>query len=56
MKILTFSFDDGEIYDRRLAELLRKFGMQATFFLISGQLGIRVPFYRYGEDTVVERV
>ena len=36
--------------------LLRKFGMQATFFLISGQLGIRVPFYRYGEDTVVERV
>ena len=56
MKILTFSFDDGEIYDRRLAELLRKFGMQATFFLVSGQLGIRVPFHRYGEDTVVERV
>ena len=56
MKILTFSFDDGEIYDCRLAELLRKFGMQATFFLISGQLGIRVPFYRYSEDTVVERV
>ena len=30
--------------------------MQATFFLISGQLGMRVPFHRYGEDTVVERV
>ncbi|MEG0767891.1 MAG: polysaccharide deacetylase family protein [Clostridia bacterium] len=56
MKIVTFSFDDCEIHDRRLAMLLRQYGMKATFFLISGQLGLSVPFHRYGEDTTVERV
>lgn len=56
MKVITFSFDDCEIYDRRLADMLRDFGMKATFFLISGQLGLKVPFHRYGVDTVVERV
>lgn len=55
-KILTFGFDDCEIYDRRLADLFRKYGMKATFFLISGQLGFRCDFHRYGEDTFVERV
>ena len=55
-KFLTFSFDDCEIYDRRLAELFRRCGMKATFFLISDQLGFRCDFHRYGEDTVVERV
>lgn len=56
MKYLTFSFDDCEIHDRRLCELLRKYGMKATFFLISDQLGFQCDFHRYGEDTVVERV
>lgn len=56
MKILTFSFDDCEIYDRQLCELLRKYAMKATFYLISGQLGLKVPFHRYGKNTVVERV
>lgn len=55
-KFLTFSFDDCEIYDRRLTELFRRYGMKATFFLISDQLGFRRDFHRYGEDTVVERV
>ncbi len=55
-KILTFGFDDCEIYDRRLCELFRKYGMKATFFLISDQLGFQCDFHRYGEDTVVERV
>ncbi len=56
MKYLTFGFDDGEIYDRQLADLFRKYGMKATFFLMTDQFGIKVPFHRYGEDTVVERV
>ncbi len=56
MKILTFSFDDCEIHDRRLCELLRGYGIKATFYLISGQLSMKVPFHRYGEDTMVERV
>ena len=56
MKILTFGFDDCEIYDRRVCDLMRRCGLKATFYLISGQLGMKVPFHRYGQDTVVERV
>lgn len=55
-KILTFGFDDSEIYDRKLCRMFRKFGMKSTFFLISGQLSFRCNFHRYNEDTVVERV
>lgn len=55
-KILTFSFDDCENYDRRLCDLLRKYGMKATFFLISGELSLVCDHYRYGEKTIVERV
>ncbi len=55
-KILTFGFDDCEIHDRRLCSLFRKYGVKATFFLLSGQLSFRCDFHRYGEDTVVERV
>ena len=56
MKILTFSFDDCEIHDRRLGNLLRRYGIKATFYLLSGRLSERVPYRRYGEDTLVERV
>lgn len=55
-KILTFSFDDCESYDRRLCDLLRKYGVKATFFLISGELSLVCDHFRYGEQTVVERV
>ncbi|MBO5197167.1 MAG: polysaccharide deacetylase family protein [Lachnospiraceae bacterium] len=55
-KYITFSFDDCEIYDRVLCDMFRRYGMKATFFLISDQLGFRCDFHRYGEDTVVERV
>lgn len=55
-KIVTFGFDDAEIHDRKLCEIFRKYGMKATFFILSGQLGFKCDFHRYGEDTVVERV
>lgn len=35
-KIVTLSFDDGEIFDMRLAALLREYHLQATFYLCSG--------------------
>lgn len=35
-KIITFSFDDGTIYDERLAEMLNKFGLKATFNINTG--------------------
>ena len=35
-KIFLISFDDGTVWDRRLVELLNKYGMKATFNLNSG--------------------
>lgn len=40
-KTLTFSYDDGQNFDIRLAELLRSHGMKGTFHLNSGNLGLR---------------
>ena len=37
-KALTFSYDDGQIHDRRLVEIFNKYGMKATFHLNSGIL------------------
>ena len=49
-KALTFSYDDGQIFDRRLAELFRKYGLKATFHLNSGTLN------RGTEETAFVRV
>lgn len=38
-KALTFSYDDGQIYDRRLVELFNRYGLKGTFHLNSGTLG-----------------
>lgn len=37
-KALTFSYDDGQIHDRRLVEILNRHGMKGTFHLNSGKL------------------
>ena len=37
-KAITFSFDDGNIDDIRLIEILKKYGLKATFNLNSGSL------------------
>lgn len=37
-KALTFSYDDGQIHDRRLVEILNRYGMKGTFHLNSGKL------------------
>lgn len=47
-KALTFSYDDGQDFDKRLAELLRSHGMKGTFHLNSGNLGL----HRNGETYV----
>lgn len=39
MKAITFSYDDGVTQDRRLIELLNKYGLKATFNLNSQLLG-----------------
>lgn len=38
-KAVTFSFDDGVAQDRRLVEILNKYGLKATFNLCSAWLG-----------------
>ncbi len=54
-KALTFSYDDGQIYDRRLAELFRSHGMKGTFHLNSGNLGPgRDPKLYVGAEEVRE--
>ena len=35
-KVLTFSYDDGKIEDRRLVKLFNKFNLKATFNLNTG--------------------
>lgn len=39
MKALTFSYDDGITQDKRLIEILNKYGLKCTFNLNSGLLG-----------------
>ena len=52
-KALTFSYDDGQSHDIRLAELLRKHGMKGTFHLNSGKLGIT---FEHGSFVAPEEV
>ena len=40
-KAMTFSYDDGQVYDRRLVKLFDEAGFKATFHLNSGNLGKR---------------
>ncbi len=37
-KALTFSYDDGQIYDRRLIDIFNRYGIKGTFHLNSGML------------------
>jgi len=37
-KALTFSYDDGQEYDRKLVEILNRYNMKATFHLNSGMV------------------
>ncbi|HIZ63458.1 MAG TPA: polysaccharide deacetylase family protein [Firmicutes bacterium] len=40
-KAVTFSYDDGQIFDTRLAEMFDKYGVKCTFNLNSDNLGKR---------------
>ena len=39
MKYFLISFDDNTVHDRRVVELLEKYGLKATFFINSGTVG-----------------
>ena len=38
-KALTFSYDDGTVFDKRLVEIFNKYGLKGTFNLNSGSFG-----------------
>ena len=40
-KALTFSYDDNQIFDRRLVEILNQYGLKGTFHLNSGMIGTK---------------
>ncbi|MDR2044481.1 MAG: polysaccharide deacetylase family protein [Clostridium sp.] len=47
-KALTFSYDDGQSFDKKLVEVFNRYGIKGTFHLNSGNLGRR----RKGDDYV----
>ena len=49
-KALTFSYDDAVVQDRRLIELLDKYGLKATFNLNSEWFGKKHIFKADGKN------
>jgi peptidoglycan/xylan/chitin deacetylase (PgdA/CDA1 family) len=49
MKYLTFSFDDGITQDKRMIELLNKYGLKCTFNLNSALLGLKGGWEQNGK-------
>ena len=56
MKYVTFSFDDGVTQDRRLIELLNKYGLKATFNLNSSLFGLKGGWVQNGKDLIHNKV
>lgn len=48
-KALTFSYDDGQVFDKRLVGIFNKYGLKGTFHLNSGTLGVH-----RGKDNYIE--
>lgn len=51
MKLLTFSFDDGNEDDVRLVEILNRYGLKGTFNLNSGKL-TKTSVWKYCESSL----
>ena len=46
LKAVTFSYDDGVEQDKRLIQLLDRYGLKCTFNLNSGHLGMKGSIVR----------
>lgn len=55
-KLITFSFDDGTVQDRRLIELLNKYGLKATFNLNSALLGQSGRILLCGREVCYDKI
>lgn len=56
MKYVTFSYDDGCRQDIRFTDILRKYGLKATFNLNSGFLGNRGRINHDGFDVPFDKI
>lgn len=52
-KAVTFSFDDGALQDRRVVEILNRYGLKGTFHLNSAHLGL--PYTETFQGITVDR-
>ncbi len=55
-KAVTFSFDDGVVQDKRLAELFNKYGLKCTFNINSGTVGRTISSVYKGRTIIRDRV
>lgn len=53
-KYVTFSFDDGLEQDKRIVQILKQYGLKATFNLNSGLFGKRSRIGRIGDYGLVD--
>ena len=44
-KVLTLSYDDGKVQDRRLVKIFNKYGIKATFNLNSGLTDMDISIF-----------
>lgn len=51
-KALTFSYDDGQKFDRQLVGILNQYGMKGTFHLNSGRLADHLQDVFVGRDEI----
>ncbi len=56
MKAITLSYDDGVTQDRRLVELLNRYGLKATFNLNSDRLGREGKLMHSGKSVSHDKV
>ena len=55
-KAITFSFDDGVWQDRKVIEILNKYGLKGTFNLNSGVFGSTNTYNAFGKDVNRDRL
>lgn len=53
-KALTLSYDDGSISDRRLVQVMNRYGIRGSFCLNSGRFGDLTPRQRIAKEEVNE--
>jgi len=55
-KALTLSYDDGTVHDRKLVELMNRYGIRGTFNLNSGTFSMKEIAERDGRKTDFSRI